>query len=167
MLTAYSCVFGNSKACSIKRFFSISYLGTDSVTAQQSFLWAKSTFHKLSVESETRQLFGPEQLAGLTYRDVRIEHAGLHPGWFAPHVRNVRSTGRVVARGRGDRSEPVRPISSEVVAGEENRQVRVRRRERVGRRGARRPRDGGQGDGSTRQCATRGARERQDASEGP
>ena len=150
----------------MKRFLYISYLGTDSVTAQQSFL-KKSPFHKLSVESETRQLFGPEQLAGLTYRDVRIEHAGLHPGWFAPHVRNVRSTGRVVARGRGDRSEPVRPISSEVVAGEENRQVRVRRRERVGRRGARRPRDGGQGDGSTRQCATRGARERQDASEGP
>ena len=166
MLKANSFVFGNIKAGSMKRFLYISYLGTDSVTAQQSFL-KKSPFHKLSVESETRQLFGPEQLAGPTYRDVRIEHAGLHPGWFAPHVRNVRSTGRVVARGRGDRSEPVRPISSEVVAGEENRQVRVRRRERVGRRGARRPRDGGQGDGSTHKCATRGARERQDASEGP
>lgn len=98
-----------------------------------------------------------------SYRARRTEHPGLHSRRFAPHVANGRSTGRLVTRRRGDRAEPV--AISEVVAGEEDRQVRARGRELASNPEVRRV--DGRGDGATRRRTSRGAAERQDASEGP
>ena len=108
--------------------------------------------------------FGSLNARGVrSYRARRTEHPGLHSGRFAPHVANGRSTGRLVTRRRGDRAEPV--AISEVVAGKEDRQVRARGRELASNPEVRRV--DGRGDGATRRRTSRGAAERQDASEGP
>jgi len=121
---------------------------------------------ELAVERSSRQLFGVWHLnarGARSYRARRTEHPGLHSRRFAPHVANGRSTGRLVTRRRGDRAEPV--AISEVVAGEEDRQVRARGRELASNPEVRRV--DGRGDGATRRRTSRGAAERQDASEGP